>query len=300
MNKKRLISALAVTAVIAVPFSVFAATSDAPIARGLRGMMHMDMSKLTDQQKSDMSTYAQKMKDLEKEYINKMVENGTITREQGDEAINRVENGKADGMMGMGDKDRNGMMGFNYSKLTDAQKALLTENQKQMVQLEKDYLAKFVAGGLMTQAQAESASTRLDAKFKDEQDHFMEGGMMGKGSMVQIPRSNNTPLTDAQKALITEYQTKMEDLRKSQISSMVTAGIITQAQADAMSNATSMDGGMFGAPENGMRAKGGKMEKGGMSSGMSGGMSGGGRGYFGGQTQQSDLGQQSGQGTKVQ
>lgn len=91
MNKKNLFISLAVTATLVVPFSVFAATSDTTAAKNIRSFCRIDTSKLTDQQKSDVKDYSQKAADLQKDFINKMVSNGSITKEQGTAEINAID-----------------------------------------------------------------------------------------------------------------------------------------------------------------------------------------------------------------
>lgn len=106
MNKKKILLVIAIVAVIAVPFSVFAATSDSTTARGIRGFVGGEKPTrpvLTDAQKADVKVYSEKMAALQKEFINKMVENGAIKKEQADAAIakidERIKNGSEDGFM---------------------------------------------------------------------------------------------------------------------------------------------------------------------------------------------------------
>lgn len=115
MKKKKLlmvIGLIVVLVVLAIPSVAYAATSDAPAAQAIRGFCGFDTSKLTDQQNADLNDSYQKMMDLREESINKMVDNGTITKEQGDAALKRIddmvkcgqENGTAAGCMGGGCK----------------------------------------------------------------------------------------------------------------------------------------------------------------------------------------------------
>ena len=113
MKKKKLLIAIGlivVLVVLAIPSVAYAATSDAPAAQAIRGFCGFDTSELTDQQNADLNDSCQKMMDLREESINKMVENGTITKEQGDAALKGIddkvkcgqENGTAAGCMGGG------------------------------------------------------------------------------------------------------------------------------------------------------------------------------------------------------
>lgn len=106
---KKLLMLIGLIVALSVPVAAFAATSDAPAAQAIRGFCGIDTSKLTDQQKTDLNDQFKKMMDLKKESINKMVANGTLTKEQGEAAIKnlddmikyRQENGVIGGM-GMG------------------------------------------------------------------------------------------------------------------------------------------------------------------------------------------------------
>lgn len=88
---KKLFIILSLVLALSVPLTVFAATSDTPVAQTFRGWCGIDFSKLTDQQKTDLNDSFNKMMDLRKESINKMIENGTITKEQGDAAIKNID-----------------------------------------------------------------------------------------------------------------------------------------------------------------------------------------------------------------
>jgi len=115
---KRILLLIGLVVAIAIPLTAFAATSDAPAAQAIRGFCGIDTSKLTDQQKTDMNDQSKKMMDLKKESINKMVENKTITKEQGEATIKRIddmtkyrqENGFVGGC-GMGGFGGRGMRG---------------------------------------------------------------------------------------------------------------------------------------------------------------------------------------------
>ena len=92
MKRKKLFIALAVIIALAVPLSVFAAASDAPAAKAIRGFFGIDISKLNDKQEADIADFTKKMTELQKEFINKMVANGALTKEQGDAAIKSIDN----------------------------------------------------------------------------------------------------------------------------------------------------------------------------------------------------------------
>jgi hypothetical protein len=107
---KKILLGIVAAILIMAPLTAFAATSDAPAAQAIRSFCGIDFSKLTDAQKTDLNDSFNKMMDLRKESINTMVEDGAITKEQGDAAIKRFddmakyreENGFAGGRMGGG------------------------------------------------------------------------------------------------------------------------------------------------------------------------------------------------------
>ncbi|NLI91773.1 MAG: YckD family protein [Peptococcaceae bacterium] len=89
--KKKLFIVIGMVVALLIPTAAFAATSDTPAAQTIRGFCGIDTSNLTDQQKADLNTQFQKMVDLRKETINKMVADGAITKAQGDAAIQRMD-----------------------------------------------------------------------------------------------------------------------------------------------------------------------------------------------------------------
>lgn len=76
---------------IAVPFTAFAAASDAPTAQSLRGFWGIDSSKLTDQHKADLINAFKKLMETKKEIIKDLIESGSLTKEQGDVYIQRID-----------------------------------------------------------------------------------------------------------------------------------------------------------------------------------------------------------------
>lgn len=85
--KKLLVAGLLVLSLVAVPLTVMAA---APVSGpgaycGLSGVT------LTDQEKADYLDAFKKMMNLKKEAIEKAVKSGTITKAQGDLALQRID-----------------------------------------------------------------------------------------------------------------------------------------------------------------------------------------------------------------
>lgn len=110
--KKKVFVVLTAAMLLAAPFSVYAATSDAGIVTGLRGSCGLGINiSLTEEQKIAMEESFNQIIEVKKEAINNMVKDGTLTQEQGDQALERMnamaeyheENGYGVGMMnGMG------------------------------------------------------------------------------------------------------------------------------------------------------------------------------------------------------
>jgi len=253
LNKK-LILILALVATVVIPFSVFAAASDAPAAKAVRGFFGIDTSKLTDQQKADIKNYSQKMADLQKEFINKMVENGSMTREQGDTAISKIDDmnkGGSEagflrgfgGVKGFGRKE-DFAEDFNYnkidtSKLTDQQKSELSDTVKKMADAQNELISKMIANGLLTKEQGDSIIKKIDEVNKNNQNNgyglFMRKGCferLGFLGFLDLKGINPENLTEQQKADLLDYSNKMGDLQKELVNKMVAAGLITNDQGD--------------------------------------------------------------------
>lgn len=64
---------------------------DVSVAPKFFGMKSIDFAKLTEQQKADMLASWKKVMEAKKEMVSKLVSNGTITKEQGDEWIKRID-----------------------------------------------------------------------------------------------------------------------------------------------------------------------------------------------------------------
>lgn len=250
MKGKKVLIALSIAAMTMVPFSVFAATSDTSVARSVRGFFGIDASKLTDAQKADVKDYSQKMADLQKDFINKMVANGALTQEQADAQINKIDdmlkNGGENGLLpsfgkGKGDfkghEKRGGEInGLDTSKLTDAQKADLMDSYKKMADLQKELINKMVSDGLMTQEQGDASLKKVDEILATIQQNGSFRGfgiMMGGFGFFGEKGMNSSKLTDQQKADLQDFSNKMSELQKELINKMVASGAMTQEQGDA-------------------------------------------------------------------
>lgn len=236
MKAKKVIVSLSIACALLIPVTVFAATSNTPVAKSVRGFFGINMANLNDQQKADVKTYSQKMADVQKEFVNKMVSNGAMTKEQGDAAIAKIDKALKDGQTipmfgGMGKgledfKDKN-MFGIDTSKLTDGQKSDFAAIYSKMADAQKAYLKKEVASGLITQAQADDMIAKIDNSIKNNECPNIGMGFFGKG-----PDNRQSTLTEQQKADLTTYQTTMKSLQKELINKAIANGVMTKAQGD--------------------------------------------------------------------
>lgn len=90
---KKILIVITIAAALAIPVTAFAANSNSPAAVNTRSLcgIGVNASNLTEQQRADLTASINKMFDLKKETINKMIQNGTITKAQGDLALKRLE-----------------------------------------------------------------------------------------------------------------------------------------------------------------------------------------------------------------
>jgi polyhydroxyalkanoate synthesis regulator phasin len=251
-GKGKWLIALAIAAVIAVPVSVFAATSDTAAAKSVRGFFGIDSSKLTDLQKQTVQEYSQKLADLQKQFIDDMVSNGSMTKEQGDAAKQRIDeslkNNEATGIIpgfgggkkgfGGGKREGPGLFGADLSKLTDAQKKELTDSCKTIAGIQKDFLNKLAAAGVITSEKSDAAIKRLDEQIAAlDKNGISEGAgvlMNGFGLMpFGIAGIDTSKLTEDQKSILTDYSTKLSEAQKEFIGKLVSDGVLTKEQGDA-------------------------------------------------------------------
>lgn len=256
--KTKTIIALALSVSLIVPFSVFAATSDSSAAKNVRGFFGKNYSQLTDQQKADVADYNQKSAELQKEFINKMVANGSMTKEQGDAAIKRIDdmltNGADKGLLpglGMGSKGFGGrqMKGADFaagkidtSKLTDEQKDDLMVSYNKVFSLMKETIGKMTSNGFITEEQGERAISKIDNMSNSIKDNGFSMGMgmfMGKANNFNffgIKGADNSSLTDQQKADFEEFSKNMESLQTEIVDKLVSYGLITSKQGENIKN----------------------------------------------------------------
>lgn len=262
MKRKKLFIVLSLVAVLLVSFTVYAAAADTDSAKNIRYFFGIDTSKLTDKQKSDLDDSldkmtelqkdtAQKMADLKKEAINKMVENGSMTKEQGDAAIKKIDEqlklsqekvfGKGFGMdFGMGKKGP-GLSSkdeIDLSKLTDSQKTDLKASLDKLTSAMKDAVNKMVENNSITRELGDKAINLIDKVIENyESGDFSKCLGLGYGRHGLIPgKLDYAKLTDTQKNEIKEAIKNISAIRKEIVNKLVSYGAITKEKGDAALN----------------------------------------------------------------
>jgi hypothetical protein len=243
MKFKKIIITIAVVFVVTIPATVFAARSSTTATKSIGGFLGfgVDSSKLTETQKADVSTYTKKMAAMQKEFINKLVLNGTLTKDKGTGAIQKIDNAVANGTFSpdlTGGKGRgNGTyrkcdrFGINQLILTDKQKADFKETYNKMVTNQKLLINKLVAANLITKNQAETATKRIDKHAAKENVGFA----MYKGFMhMNMFGLNQSNLTTEQKAYFTDFDKTALELQKELVNKAVANGLLTKTQGDVM------------------------------------------------------------------
>ena len=239
MKLRKGLIATTIALALIVPTTVFAATSTSTAAIKIRGLFGIDASKLTTEQQADVKDYAQKMADLQKSLIDKMVSNGSMTQEQADAQKAQIDKNLANGDLfiggGHGKNEFDGFKGnrIDTSKLTDAQKNSLLELQKEQLSLENDLAKLLVEQKLITEAQADAIKTKVDAAIASLSTTNLNFRMFGDGfdgfNMLQ-----GVTLTETQKTALLDWSAKSAAVEKKIVALYKDAGVITQDQADKM------------------------------------------------------------------
>ena len=123
----------------------------------------------------------------------------------------------------MGGPGMAGPMAIQAQQLTDAQQAEWKALQDKNFQLKKERIQLMVKTGYLTQEQA-------DAKLQTMQSSHsfrMKNNLVAPGARL------NAPLTDEQKADLKKMAQQRLAIQKENLSRLVSAGQITQSQADA-------------------------------------------------------------------
>jgi hypothetical protein len=276
MMKRKTIVGLAVAVGISV-LTAGVALAESPTLRGY--LFGKDVSTLTEAQKTDVQTYQEKLAQLNKEFYAKMVVDGVLTQAQADEAIARIDSDLSQGNLlnGLGESGRGrggkGAMGgdmamMDTSKLTDVQKADLKTITDKMLKNESGRLAKLVELKLLTQAQADAQQkvlTDMTADADADVGLWCRGVGIGPGTGEH--GLFGVTLTAEQTAALTPFDTEETALRKEMFGKLVSFGVLTQAQADAILNMKAFgENGSMGMP-GGMGGRGGRGGRGGHEGG---------------------------------
>lgn len=90
---KKVLLILVFVLMISFPVGVLAAGADVSVADNMRGFMGIsgNSDELTDQQKADLDESFDQMMEIREDSIHKMIENGLLTEEQGNLALERLE-----------------------------------------------------------------------------------------------------------------------------------------------------------------------------------------------------------------
>ena len=159
------------------------------------------------------------------------------------------------GMMGGGKGMGGGPMGMQPLKLTEAQQADWKAWQDKNFQLKKEQVQLMVKSGYLTQEQADAKLKMMDSSHSFR----MKNNLVAPGARF------SGPLTDEQKADMKKMAEQRLSIQKENLGRMVSAGQITQAQADAKIEA--MQQRINDRAENGFTGRG----HGGPGKGMGGG-----------------------------
>jgi len=159
------------------------------------------------------------------------------------------------GMMGGGRGMGGGPMGIQPLKLTEAQQADWKAWQDKNFQLKKEQVQLLVKSGYLTQEQADAKLKMMDSSHSFR----MKNNLVAPGARF------SGPLTDEQKADMKKMAEQRLSIQKENLGRLVSAGQITQAQADAKIEA--MQQRINDHAENGFTGRG----HGGPGKGMGGG-----------------------------
>ena len=127
------------------------------------------------------------------------------------------------GMMGGGFGPGKGPDRMEPLKLTESQQADWKAWQEKNFQLKKEQVQLMVKSGYLTQEQADAKLKMMDSGHAFR----MKNNLVGPGARF------SGPLTDEQKADMKKMAEERLNLQKENLARLVSAGQITQAQADA-------------------------------------------------------------------
>lgn len=257
--KKRLITYLVVLFVAILPVSAFANNTNGQ--NSFKGFLSIDSSKLSDTQKADIKAYNQKLADLQKELLNQMVKNGTITQAQADTEIKKIDealknndgtklikgfgvgviknfkNNETKKTPNNGSNNTTSTVTSVYTPtLTTTQKDVLKANLIDIANLNKATVATLVSKNVITDTKAKAESDKLDLYIANLNKNGLpvRFNPINQSNFGLIRYSQNPKLTEDQKAVITNYTTQLLSLQKIMVTNLVSFNTLTQAQADSL------------------------------------------------------------------
>ncbi len=154
------------------------------------------------------------------------------------------------GMMGGGFGMGGGRSGVQPLKLTDSQQSDWKAWQEKNFQLKKEQVQLLVKSGYLTQEQADAKLKMMDGSHSFR----MKNNLVGPGARL------SGPLTDEQKADMKKLAQERLTIQKENLARLVSAGQMTQAQADA--RIERMQQRMNDNSEQGFAGRGGPGQKG--------------------------------------
>jgi len=124
---------------------------------------------------------------------------------------------------GMGGGMGKGPMAIQAQQLTESQQAEWKAMQEKNFQLKKEQIKLMVKTGYLTQEQADAKLKTMDSAHSFK----MKNNLVAPGARL------NSPLTEEQKADMKKMAEQRLAIQKENLARLVTAGQITQSQADA-------------------------------------------------------------------
>jgi polyhydroxyalkanoate synthesis regulator phasin len=88
---KKLLIALGVILIVAIPLTVLAATTDTSITNTVRGFCRITPDDLSEQQKTELFSSFKQMMEAKKKIVNELVESGKLTKEEAEAIIQRLD-----------------------------------------------------------------------------------------------------------------------------------------------------------------------------------------------------------------
>ena len=131
--------------------------------------------------------------------------------------------GMMGGGRGMGGGMGAGPMAIQAQQLTESQQTEWKAMQEKNFQLKKERIQLMVKTGYLTQEQADAKLKTMDSAHSFK----MKNNLVAPGARL------NSPLTDEQKTDMKKMAEQRLAIQKENLARLVTAGQITQAQADA-------------------------------------------------------------------